>query len=51
MFKKLTHNKLISFVRNNNILLETQNGSRENKSTETVTQSLLESVQDSMTTG
>lgn len=51
MFKKLMHNRLISFVRNNNILLETQNGSKENKSTETATQSLLESVHASMTAG
>jgi len=33
------------------MLLDTQNGSRENKSTETATQSLLESVQESVTTG
>jgi len=39
------YNRLISFVRNNNMLLETQNGSRENKSTETA------SVQESVTTG
>jgi hypothetical protein len=50
MVKKLICNRLISFV-TNNILMEAQNGSRENKSTETATHSLLESVQESMDTG
>ena len=42
LLEKLMFNRLISFITKNNILMEAENGFRENKSTATATQSFLE---------
>jgi hypothetical protein len=41
LLEKLMYNRLISFVVKNNILTEAQNGFRENKSTETASQTFV----------
>jgi hypothetical protein len=45
------YNRLISFITKNNILTEAQNGFREKKSTETATQSFLESTKEAIDKG
>jgi hypothetical protein len=45
------YSRLISFSTKNNILTEAQKGFREKKSTETTTQSFLESIQDATDRG
>jgi hypothetical protein len=43
--KKIIYNRLILFVSKHNILTDTQNGFRENKSTETASQTFIENIQ------
>jgi hypothetical protein len=45
------YNRLISFITKNNISMEAQNGFRVKKSTETPTQSFLESIQKAIDKG
>jgi hypothetical protein len=51
ILEKLMYNSLISFVTKNNILTDAQNGFREKKSTETATDSFLESIQEAIDRG
>jgi len=43
--EKFIYNRLILFVSKHNILTDTQNGFRENKSTETASQTFIENIQ------
>jgi hypothetical protein len=45
------YNRLISFLIQNDILTETQNGFRKNKSTDTASQSFIESIQEALDRG
>jgi hypothetical protein len=51
LLEKLMYNRLISFVVKNNILNGTQNGFRENKSTDTASQTFIESIQEALDKG
>jgi hypothetical protein len=51
ILEKLMYNSLTSFIIKNNILTEAQHGFRANKSTETASQSFLESIQDAVDRG
>ncbi|PNF20311.1 hypothetical protein B7P43_G13693 [Cryptotermes secundus] len=48
ILEKLVYNRLISFVTKYAILTELQNGFRKNKSTETPSQTFIESIQEAM---
>ena len=48
ILEKLVYNRLISFVTKYAILTEVQNGFRKNKSTETASQTFIESIQEAM---
>jgi hypothetical protein len=45
------YNRLIPFLVYNNVLTEAQNGFRKNKSTDTASQSFVESIQDALARG
>jgi hypothetical protein len=45
---KLMYNRLLSFFKQHYILTDAQYGFRENKSTETASQSFIESVQEAL---
>jgi hypothetical protein len=45
---RVMYNRLISFFHKNNIFTETQNGFRKGKYIETVTQALIERIQESL---
>jgi hypothetical protein len=45
------YNRLISFIGKNNILNEAQNGFRENKLTDTASQTFIESIQEALDKG
>jgi hypothetical protein len=44
ILEKLVYNRLISFVTKHTILTDVQNGFRKNKSTETASQTFIESI-------
>jgi hypothetical protein len=48
ILEKLMYNRLLSFLKQHHILTEVQHGFRENKSTETASQSFIESVQEAL---
>jgi hypothetical protein len=48
IFEKLMYNRLLSFLKQHYILTNAQHGFRENKSTETASQSFIESVQEAL---
>jgi len=48
ILEKLMYNRLLSFLKQHHILTEAQHGFRENKSTETASQSFIESVQEAL---
>jgi hypothetical protein len=45
------YNRLIPFLIQNDILTEAQNGFRKNKSTDTASQSFIESIQEALDKG
>ena len=48
VLEKLIYNRLLSFLKQHHILTKAQHGFRENKSTETASQSFIESVQEAL---
>jgi hypothetical protein len=51
ILEKLMYNRLIPFLIQNDILTEAQNGFRKNKSTDTASQSFIESIQEALDRG
>jgi hypothetical protein len=45
------YNRLIPFLIQNDILIEAQNGKKKNKSTDTASQSFIESIQEALGRG
>jgi hypothetical protein len=51
ILEKLMYNRLTPFLIQNNILTGAQNGFRKNKSTDTASQSFIESIQEALDSG